>query len=100
MSTSLGKVAEGIASNYLSNLGFEIIDQNWKTRMCEIDIVAQKDKRIYFVEVKYRKNDSHGTGLEYITSKKLTQMKFAAQMWVADSRWQGEYSLGAIEVGG
>jgi hypothetical protein len=41
-----------------------------------------------------------GSGLEYITAKKLKQMRFAAEAWVRDRNWPGEYQLAAVEVGG
>jgi len=97
---STGRVAEEAAVKYLQNNGHKIIDQNWRTRYCEIDIVAVKKKTVYFVEVKYRANMFQGSGLEYITSKKLKQMSFAAEMWVQANNWNGGYSLAAIEVSG
>ena len=50
--------------------GHEIIERNWRTRYCEIDIVSIKDDVLWFTEVKYRKNDDFGSGLEVITTKK------------------------------
>ncbi len=97
---STGHLAEEYAAEYLKGRGYEIIGMNWKTRLCEIDVIASKDKAVHFFEVKYRKNDLAGSGLEYITSAKLRQMKFAAQMWVQENEWEGDYSLGAIEVSG
>jgi uncharacterized protein (TIGR00252 family) len=95
-----GNQAEAEAAAYLESEGYEIVARNWRTRYCEIDIIARKDKRIYLVEVKYRKSDFQGSGLEYITAQKLRQMHFAAEMWVADQRWPGEYQLAAVEVSG
>jgi hypothetical protein len=37
---------------------------------------------MYFVEVKYRRTNRQGSGLEYVTAKKLEQMRFAASSWV------------------
>lgn len=93
-----GHEAEKRAAEYLRTQGFSIRELNWKTRYCEIDIVAEKEKRIYFVEVKYRQNTAHGMGLDYITSKKLKQMQFAAEMWVQAQNWLGEYQLAAIGI--
>lgn len=78
--TSGGR-AESFAASFLEEKGFRIIDCNWSTKVCEIDIVARKDDVTYCVEVKYRKNSRHGDGLSAITSKKLAQMKFAARVW-------------------
>ncbi len=95
-----GHDAEKRAAVYLEKHGFKIRELNWKTRYCEIDIVAERDGRIYFVEVKYRRNAAHGIGLDYITARKLRQMQFAAQMWVQAYDWPGEYQLVAIGIDG
>jgi Holliday junction resolvase-like predicted endonuclease len=97
---SQGHQAEEEAAKYLNEAGFSIHQLNWKTPVCEIDIVAEKSKIIYFVEVKYRTSSSQGTGVDYITPKKLNQMKFAAECWVNEYKWQGDYELAAIEVSG
>jgi Holliday junction resolvase-like predicted endonuclease len=55
---------------------------------------------VYFVEVKYRASPKQGSGIEYITPKKLKQMELAAEFWVADNSWDGDYNLGGIEVSG
>lgn len=98
--TSTGRQAEQAAADYLAKKGYKILDQNWRTRWCEIDIVAQKKNTVYFVEVKYRKSTAWGSGLDYITPAKLKQMRFAAEFWVSTNDWNGDYSLLAIEVSG
>ena len=98
--TDTGKRAEEAVASYLSTDGYKILEHNWKTRWCEIDIVAQKAGTVYFVEVKYRRNDLQGDGLAYITPKKLRQMSFAAELWVSNHKWDGEYALAAAAVTG
>jgi uncharacterized protein (TIGR00252 family) len=98
-SFSKGKQAEQEATTFLTRKGYKVIAQNWRTRLCEIDIVAQKDGIVYFVEVQYRRISHQGSGLEYITPTKLRQMKFGAEMWIAEHDWVGDYRLAAIEVG-
>lgn len=79
---SIGDEAEDEVAMYLRDLGHEIVERNWKTKVCEIDIVSRKDDTLYFTEVKYRKNQNQGGGLGAITSKKLSKMKFAAEVYV------------------
>ena len=95
-----GHSAEVRAAEYLKQNGFIVIELNWKTKYCEIDVVAEKDKAVYFVEVKYRRNNNQGYGLDYVTPKKLNQMRFAAEMWVSNNNWSGEYQLAAIGIDG
>lgn len=84
----------------LEQEGFEIIGRNWKTRICEIDIIAEKAKVIYFVEVKYRSSRAQGSGLEYIANQKLRQMNFAAEVWRQHFNRSGDYRLMAAAVSG
>lgn len=99
-STDRGRRAEQAVADYLKTSGYKIFEQNWRTRWCEIDVVASKDKTVYFVEVKYRETENQGDGLEYITPKKLQQMQFAAELWVTNHNFQGEYCLAAAAVQG
>ncbi|MCA9329223.1 YraN family protein [Candidatus Saccharibacteria bacterium] len=97
---SIGRYAEQVASEYLMNNGYKIVDRNWRTRWCEIDIVAHKNNCLYFCEVKYRKNTNHGHGLEYITKNKITKMQLSAELWVNTYSYEGDYSLSAISISG
>ena len=98
--TSTGRQAEQAAADYLVKKGYKILDQNWRTRWCEIDIVAQKKNAVYFVEVKYRKSTAWGSGLDYITPAKLKQMRFAAEFWVSSNDWGRDFRLAVVDVTG
>jgi uncharacterized protein (TIGR00252 family) len=98
--TTMGNQAEDAVANYLRSRGYSVLEQNWRTKWCEIDVVAQKADTVYFVEVKYRKNALQGDGLAYITDKKLQQMSFAAELWVTSHNWQGAYELLGAAVTG
>ena len=98
--TQIGQKAETAASVYLEMRGYKIVERNWRRPRYEIDIVAQKDNVVYFVEVKYRFNDDQGGGLETITKSKLKQMHFAGDVWTEETKWQGAVSLAAVEIAG
>lgn len=101
-----GHDAEKAAAEYLRCHGFEVLQLNWRHPRAEIDIVARRRHRfgrhgpLIFFEVKYRRTDRQGTGFDYISSRKLTQMKYAAELWMQHHRYSGESSLGAIEMTG
>lgn len=77
----IGDSGEDVAAKYLKMHGHKIIDRNWKTKFCEIDIISVKNKTLYFIEVKYRKTSQQGGGIAAITPKKLRQMKFAVELY-------------------
>ncbi len=76
-----GNDAENAVATWLESKNYRIVDRNWRTKFCEIDIVAEKAGTLYFVEVKHRKDAARGGGLAAITSKKHNQMRFAAEVY-------------------
>lgn len=77
----IGDAGETAAANELVRRGHMIIDRNWKTKYCEIDIISRYGDTLYFTEVKHRKRDDQGDGLFAITPRKQRQMEFAARMY-------------------
>jgi len=98
--TAIGQSAETAVASHLVQDGYQILARNWKTKICEIDIIARKDDVIYFVEVKYRAGEGQGTGFEYIGPKKMRQIGFAARVWCQNNDWEGDYRLLGAEVSG
>ena len=98
---SIGDRAESAVADYLISIGHVILACNWKTRMCEIDIVSQFNDIIYFTEVKYRKNANQGDGFAAITAQKLRQMKFAAEYYALKNKLdQSNMFLAGADVSG
>lgn len=79
----IGDDGETKASEFLQANGHVIMDRNWKTKWCEIDIISQFEDTTFFVEVKSRKNSNAGGGFGAITKTKLKQMVFAAEYYAA-----------------
>jgi ribonuclease HII len=97
----IGDAGETAAANYLVRLGHEIIDRNWRTKYCEIDIISFYRDTLYFTEVKYRKNANQGGGLAAITRKKQNQMAFAAKYYaLANNIKDTNLRLAAMDVTG
>ena len=96
----IGDDSETVAAEYLIRVGHEIIKRNWRTKWCEIDIVSRKDGVIYFTEVKHRKNDQAGGGMEAITPGKLRQMRFSASLYASSLKEPYDLRLSAIATTG
>lgn len=82
----IGLVSETAACDWLSMNGYDIIERNWKTRFCEIDIIAKNAERLFFIEVKHRKSREQGGGIAAITPRKLRQMHFAASLYLVRAK--------------
>jgi ribonuclease HII len=97
--TDKGNQAEEAAAKYLLSKGFLIVKRNWKTKICEIDIVAKKDGIIYIVEVKYRSSASQGGGLYAIDDRKKRKLILGARLWL-QIYGETDLRLSAISVSG
>jgi len=82
----IGDAAENKVAGFLRGRGHEILERNWRTKFCEIDIVSCYNDTLYFTEVKYRKSDKQGGGLAAVTAKKQRQMAFAAELYAAKQK--------------
>jgi putative endonuclease len=51
-SQKIGKIGEDIAAKFLMKHGFSVLDRNYTKKWGEIDIIAQKEEKLYFIEVK------------------------------------------------
>ncbi len=87
--TKIGTYGEDVVCEYLVRQGHEIVARNHKTYFYEIDIVSVCEGKIYFTEVKYRKNDSFGGGLMAIDAKKQRQMHYSAESFL---KYRPEYN--------
>lgn len=97
----IGDDGEDAAAMFLSERGHEILERNWRTKFCEIDIVSKYKETFYFTEVKYRKTDTQGGGFAAITLKKQQQMKFAAELYAVKNKLaEADLLLAAAEVTG
>ena len=100
MSTEVGNTAEDLASAFLESQGWKIIARNWRTRRCEIDIVASSKDLIHIVEVKYRRNTAFGGGLDYITADKVRRLRNAAYTWTVAHQYRGDIQVDIVSVEG
>lgn len=96
----IGKYGENLAKKYLENLGYKILDMNYKySRYGEIDIIALYKNELCFVEVKTRRNNKFGTPMEAITKDKLIKIQLSAKNYIQEKKPKFEhYRIDAISI--
>ena len=77
----LGRYGEDRACEYLKQLGYQLIERNFRCRDGELDIIAQDGKTVVFVEVKTRLSLFAGHPFEAITSQKQARIRRLAAEW-------------------
>ena len=88
-----GNKAEDRAAKYLQDNGYKILCRNYLCPLGEVDIIAQKDETIVFVEVKQRSSDAFGGPIAAVTKSK--QQKIAKA--VREGNYMSEEELGELK---
>ena len=101
-SREIGALGENIAARYLNGLGYVIRERNFRSREGEIDIIAEKDDFLVFIEVRTRRSQSFGTPEESVTAQKKERLIALTQAYMQDredlpSSWR--IDVVALELG-
>lgn len=83
---TIGKAGEATAIKYLKKNKYRILEENYSTKLGEIDIIAQKDDYIVFIEVKTRSSDDYGGGAAAVTYTKQQHIIKSAQFYLLCSK--------------
>jgi putative endonuclease len=92
----VGKIGEDLARKFLEKQGYKIIEQNYKTKYSEIDLVAEKRKGLVFVEVRTKIGENFGTPEDTLDYKKKAKIRFNALAYTAFKKWTGPIKIDAI----
>jgi putative endonuclease len=97
-SHSLGKKGENLAIEHLENKGFKILHRNWKSGRRELDIVAETNDYIVFVEVKTRMDDYRVHPRQAVTSEKQKSIIYAAESYIRKYNIEKESRFDVISI--
>jgi putative endonuclease len=91
--SSVGEWGESIATRYLTEHGFTIRERNWRHGHGELDIIAEREGVIVFVEVRTRRSDAYGAPEETVRAAKQAKLIDTAQAYLdvcgmTDAQWQ------------
>lgn len=79
-----GKKGEELARSFLVKNNYEILETNWRYNHKEIDIVAQQNEMLVFVEVKTRSTLAFELPQEAVTVRKQKNLVFAADAYIQE----------------
>ncbi|MBO5626265.1 MAG: YraN family protein, partial [Prevotella sp.] len=71
----LGKWGEELAARYLQELGYSIIESDWKSGHRDIDIIAMDGDEVVFVEVKTRSNTHFAEPIDAVNYHKMMNLR-------------------------
>ena len=85
----LGRAGEKAAADLLRKRGYEVVGAGFLARRGELDLVCRRGKELVVVEVKTRSDDTFGTPLEAVGSRKRRALMAAAAEYRALAGWRG-----------
>ena len=94
----LGKIGEQLAVDYLARNGFKILERNFIYAKAELDIIAQKEKKIIVVEVKTRNSAFFGDPQDFVTKAKIKLMVKAANEYIVSKDMEMEVRFDIIAI--
>lgn len=89
----IGDRGESEAVRYLVSKDYKIIKRNYSCKFGEIDIIAQKNNDLIFVEVKTRKSNYFGEPQEAVDYKKLERINMAIDCFLSNYKIGDDYNL-------
>jgi len=87
----IGELGENISENYLKNLGYRILDKNFRCKCGEIDLIAVYKAYICFIEVKTRYGINFGLPSDAVTPSKQHKIYKTAQVYISRKNINNSY---------
>lgn len=95
----IGRIGENLATKYLENQGYKIIERNFIANQGEIDIIAKDKEEYVFIEVKTRTNSLYGKPIDAVNKPKQKHLKNTVKYYLYSKHLENEYvRLDVIEV--
>ncbi|MBY0010120.1 YraN family protein [Paenibacillus typhae] len=78
-----GAAAEAAAALYLASRGYTVVEANWRCRSGELDLVAEYQGALVFIEVRSRSGSPlPGTPEESVDARKIRQVRSTAEVYL------------------
>lgn len=78
----IGNKGENVATEFLLQKDYVIVERNWRFKNYEVDIICSKNNKLHFVEVKTRTSNKFGHPEESINQTKMNALKKAAEQYL------------------
>ena len=92
----LGIKGEDLAASFLKETGYRILKRNYRIGHSDIDIIAQDESSLVFIEVRTKSREDRGMPEDTLTANKLRRMKKTAELYIAFNHYGGPARLDAV----
>ena len=96
----MGAWGEELAAAYLREKGYVILERDWHSKHRDIDIIAQQNDCIVFIEVKTRRNSDFGDPLQAINYRKQKNLRLAINHYIHYRKFDNPWRFDVITIVG
>ena len=93
-----GKQGERFAREFLEKKGWRVIEENYRYRRNEVDLIAQYNNLLVFVEVKLRRNAAFGHPETFVNEAQAQRIVAAAEHYLLETDWRGNIRFDIIAI--
>lgn len=94
----IGKLGENLAADFLIRNSYKVIAKNYHSRFGEIDLIAEKDELIYFIEVKTRTSQKFGPAEFSVDTNKRERILKTIQDYIFKNKTERGWAFGVVAV--
>ncbi len=94
----LGRWGENQVANWLRTKGYRLVAAEYRCRFGEIDLIAEKNSYICFVEVKLRRSDEFAQARESVDRRKQERLRITAEYYLAEHHSELQPRFDVAEV--
>ena len=95
---SIGDYGENIAKLFLEEKGYTILEVNFRYKRGEIDIIAETEDSLIFIEVKFRSSSAYGFPEEVVTETKINLIQKVAEHYIEKNNWNKNIRFDIISI--
>jgi len=93
-----GQQGEQIAAKHLTEKGYQILEQNWRHKRAEVDLICKLGDKLVFVEVKTLTSNAFGYPENSVGAKKERMLSEAADEYVHQTNHQQEVRFDIVAI--
>jgi putative endonuclease len=93
-----GAAGENSAAEYLVANGYRVRERNFRFKRGEIDLIAEKENWLVFVEVKTRSSPAFGFPEQFVDEKKRLMVLATAAHYLDLVKWAGQVRYDVIAI--
>ncbi|MBU5434826.1 YraN family protein [Pseudoflavonifractor sp. MSJ-37] len=93
-----GRWGEAVTADWLRRQGAVILAERWRCRWGEIDLIAEDETFLRFVEVKLRGGGGTASGLEAVDRRKQARLRTTAELYLSEHPTEKQPRFDVAEV--